>query len=512
MNSFNTYLKRFLSLTILLSVVSLLHAQKNLTYDYLNEYIEKSVEDYAMPGIAIGVVKNNEVVFLEGYGYRNLDSKKKVDENTLFGIASCSKAFTAASLAILVDDGKLKWDDKVVDHYPDFQLYDPYITREMTVKDLLCHRAGYQTFDGDLLWYGTDYSREEVVRRMRFRKNDYSFREKYGYSNVMYIAAGIVIEKVSGMTWDEFVTERILNPIGMTESTTTNKGFEDMKNVAWPHLDGQVMEFINYDNSGPAASLNTSASELLLWVQLMLNKGAWNDSSIFSEKAYYNLVNPQTLLNAGRANRPDGTHFSAYALGWSMKDYNGMKVIEHGGGLPGFHSKVLFVPEDSLGYVILANEISLLVPALERDLLDFHLNDSLGWAKRYLPFKQMQRERESNRKYEREKVRHENTSPSLQLQDYVGMYEDKMYGQAEIKMEGEQLQLVMLPTKELLHGPLDHWHHDTFMIKVKDPFLPEGFVTFSLSEKGDIAGFKINIENPDFHFFKLDFKKLDTAE
>jgi hypothetical protein len=240
----------------------------------------------------------------------------------------------------------------------------------------------------------------------------------------------------------------------------------------------------------------------------MLNKGDWGDSTIFSEKEYYHLVNPQTITNAGRANKVDGTHFSSYALGWSTKDYNGMKVIEHGGGLPGFHSKVVFVPEDSMGYIILANELSLLVPALEKDLLDFHLNDSLGWADRYLPYKQMQRESEVNSKYEREKNLTPNTAPSLGLDDYVGIYEDKMYGKAEVKKDGESLYLVMLPTAELLQGPLEHWHFDTFKIRVKDPFLPEGFVTFSLTEKGEIRGFKINIKNPDFHFFKLDFLKI----
>lgn len=503
--------KYYFILTVVLSVflfAGQLKSQDKKDYKELYSYIQTAVDSFNMPGLAVGIIKNNEVVFLEGFGYRNTETKKKVDENTVFGIASCSKAFTAASVAILVEEGKLSWDDKVIDHYQRFQLYDPYITRELMVKDLLCHRAGYQTFDGDLLWYGTDYSREEVIKRFRYRENPYSLREKFGYSNVMYIAAGEVIKNVSGKTWDEFVKEKIFVPLGMNSTTTTNSGFNDKMNLAYPHLEGEPMDFINYDNSGPAASINTSALDLLQWVQLMLNKGAWADTTIFSEKEYYTLVSPQTLLNAGKANTIDGTHFSAYALGWSMKDKDGMKIIDHGGGLPGFHSKVVFVPEDSLGYIILANEISLLVPALERDLLSFYLDDSLGWATRYLPYKEMQKTRNLKKMAELEEERAKDTKPSLALESYVGLYEDKMYGQAEISISDGKLFFEMLPTKELLSSTMEHWQYDTFKVRVTDPFLPEGFVTFHLNEEGVVESFKVNIDNPDFHFFKLDFKKL----
>ena len=436
----------------LLIVITLLvvqtSAQQQKDYKKLNKYIQEAVESYQMPGLAIGIIKNNEVVFVEGYGYRNTESKQEVDENTLFGIASCSKAFTAACLAILVDEGKIAWNDRVIDHYPQLQLSNPYITRELMVKDLLCHRAGYQTFDGDLLWYGTNYSREEVIRRFRYRENPYSLREKFGYSNLMYILAGEVVKQVSGKTWDEFVTKKIFIPLDMSSSTTTNIGFENKENIAWPHLDGQPMSFINYDNSGPAVSINTSVSELLKWVQLMLNKGAWNDTSIFSEKEYNSLVKPQTMLNAGSVNTIDGTHFSTYGLGWFMKDYHGRKVIQHGGGLPGFHSKVVFIPEDSLGYIILANELSLLVEALDKDLLDFHLVDSVGHATRYLPYKKMQKERKAKKRTEMEEQREKDTKPSLSLEKYTGKYEDKMYGLAEISMKNDKLYLEMIPTKE----------------------------------------------------------------
>ena len=495
----------YLSITVISGPAS---SQEQLTYELLDSYIQSAADDFEMPGLAVGVVKDGEVVFLRGYGFSNTVTKKKVDENTLFAIASCSKAFTAACLAMLVDEGKISWEDRVVDLYPGFQLFDPYITRELMVRDLLSHRAGYETFDGDLLWYGTDYSREEVLRRFRHRKNEYSLREKYGYSNIMFIAAGEVIHAVTGMTWDEFVTERIFLPLGMDNSTTTNRGFEEMANVAWPHLDGQPMSFINYDNSGPAASINTSASELLMWISLMLNKGTWNDSVVFTEAQYYNLVSPNTITRQGKAETVDGTHFYTYGLGWAMKDYDGRKIIDHGGGLPGFHSKVVFVPEENLGYVILANEISALVPALEHDLLDFHLNDSLGWVAKYLPYKNMQEQREAARWEQMEQERVKDTRPSLPLESYTGTYEDEMYGKAEIRMSGNMLEVQLIPTGELFTAPMEHWHYDTFRIRVNDPFLPAGLITFALDEAGNVEGFRINIENPDFLFYKLDFRKL----
>lgn len=503
------YFLAILGFTLILTHVS---SQEQSSYKELDKYIKKAVQDFEMPGLAIGIIKNNEVVFVEGYGVRNSDNNKKVDENTIFGIASCTKAMTAACIAILVDEGKLQWEDKVIDHYPGFSVYDPYITREMTLRDLLCHRSGYQTFDGDLLWYGTEYSRDEVVKRLSRRKNPYSFREKFGYSNVMYIAAGEVIRHVTGQSWDEFINEKLFDPLEMNRSVTSNSGFEKSMNIAWPHLEGKPMDFINYDNSGPAASVNTSVTDLLKWVQLMLHKGQWYDTSVFSLNQYNQIVSPHTMINTANAEKVGGTHFFAYGLGWFMKDYKGMKIIQHGGGLPGFHSKVVFVPEDSLGYVILANELSLLVPALDKEILDFHLTDTLsGYASTYLDYKNKQKEAEAEALEQLEKSRITDTRPSLNPEQYTGIYKDEMYGLAEVKLADGELKLVFVPAKGLFTADLTHWHYDTFKVRVKDPFLPEGFVTFQFGEDGSVTGFTINIENPDFHFYKLEFKKVEDC-
>jgi len=485
------------------------YTQVREDYQQLDAYIQQTVEDFGAPGMAVGIIKNREIVLAKGYGYAHTETKSLVDENTVFGIASCSKAFTAACVSILVDEGKLEWDDKVSDVLPGFTLYDRYITSELTVRDLLCHRAGYETFDGDLLWYGTDYSREEVVSRFRYRENPYSFREKFGYSNLMFIIAGEVIKEVSGETWEEFVREKIFEPLEMDNTTTTNKGFAERKNVAYPHLDGEVVDFISYDNAGPAVSINASVHDLLQWVQLMLNKGAWNDTLVFTDYQYYTMVSPQTILPSGRADKVGGKHFSSYGLGWFLYDYQGMKVINHGGGVSGFHSKVFFVPEDSLGVVLLSNELGGLIGAIEHKILDYHIGDpEKDWAAIYLEYVAYGKKREENRIAVMDSGRVEGTKPSLELAGYTGTYEDNMYGKAVVELTDGQLSLTLLPAKELLHAPMAHWHYDTFSIDFADPFLPEGLMSFHLNSRGETDYFTLDIYSPDFHFQKLKFERL----
>lgn len=493
--------------TLLISAVGFTQVRKD--YQQLDSYIDAAVNQFEIPGLAVGIIKNGEIVLANGYGYANTATKTEVDENTVFGIASCSKAFTAACIAILVDEGKLDWNDHVVDILPHFQLHDTYITRELTVEDLLCHRSGYETFDGDLLWYGTDYSREEVVSRFKYRENPYSFREQFGYSNLMFIIAGEVIREVSGMSWEDFIEEKIFIPLGMTSTTTTNTGFNPDMNIAWPHLDGELMDFINYDNSGPAASINSSVIDLLAWVKLMLDKGAIEDTSIFTENQYYKLVSPHTVLRAGRAEKIDGRHFASYGLGWFLYDYQGMKVIHHGGGLPGFHSKVVLVPEDSLGYVILANELGGLVGAIENKILDYHIGDAeKDWASLYLDYVNKGKEREENRIAKLDSSRIEGTKPSLELNDYIGTYEDKMYGPASVDIVDGALYVKLLPAAELLNSPMAHWHYDTFSIDFADPFLPKGLLSFHLNGYGEADYFTIDVYSPDFHFQKLKFERI----
>ncbi len=476
----------------------------------LSSYIEESRQLFGVPGLAVGIIKDGKVVMNRGFGLRHAGQEAQVDSLTVFGIASCSKAFTAAAMAMLADDSLLQWNDRVTEHLPWFQLSDTCTTREMRVEDLLSHRSGLQTFDGDLLWYGTGYSREEVVKRIRYREPSYSFRNQYGYQNVMFIAAGEVLEEVTGDSWDQFLADRIFNPLGMASSTTSNGHFTPAMNLAYPHIDGKPLEFLDYDNCGPAASINTCSSDLLRWVKMWLGKGSRNGTTLFSESQYYKMTAPHTLMNSGRGEEVGGTHFRTYGLGWFMFDYKGRKVIQHGGGLPGFHSKVVLVPEDSLGVVILANQLSGLVEALYQKILNHYLEGpDTDWARLYYDYQKKGEARNQAREEERNATRARDTSPSHDLYAFTGTYEDTMYGKAMVVLEDGRLHLTLLPTAGLFSGALEHWENDTFQVTLADPFLPPGFVSFHSDEDNRVKRFTIDLENPDFHFYKLDFMKIE---
>jgi CubicO group peptidase (beta-lactamase class C family) len=481
---------------------SLMFSQDNKRYIELNEYIQNAVDSFGVPGLAVGIVKNGEVVFSEGFGVKSTETNVPVDTESLFGIASLTKAFTAASIGMLVDEGKLNWDDRVVDHLPWFQLYDPYITREARIADLLSHRIGLATFDGDLLWYGTYYTRKEIVKRIRELPIKNSFRDKYGYQNIMFIVAGEVIEEVSGMSWEEFVQNRLFDPIGMKHSTFSNSEFDESYNLAYPHLEGEVQNFINYDNSGPAASINSCVSDMLKWANFWINKGRVDTSQILSEKSYYKITSSYTAINRGRGEEIGGTHFTTTGLGWFLNDYAGRKIMTHGGGLPGYLSRITIVPEDSVGIIVLQNDMQPVYRDVSSRILDIMLDHK---DEDYIA-KSLERRAKKKEKEPREKV--SGTSSSYEMKEYAGIYSDKMYGDAEVTFERGQLSLTLLPTASLFTSEMGHWHFDTFRIKFKDPFLPEGFVTFEKNSNGDIIRFTIDLPNPDFHFYNLNFEKI----
>ena len=340
--------------------------------DALDAYARQVQADWHVPGLAIAVVQNDSVAFARGYGVRRLGETEPVDADTLFAIASNSKAFTTAALAILVDEGKLNWDDRVRKHLPEFALYDPFVSDEMTVRDLVCHRSGLDTFSGDLLWYETGYTAEEILRRARQLNPTSSFRSKYGYQNLMYIAAGQVIERVSGKTWAAFVDERILTPLGMERTTTSVRDFQD--NVASPHNNSgaggsaddspdsplRPLPHGNVDNCWVRCGLNASVNDLARWMRLQLGRGTIDGKQIFSREQSWEMWQPQIMLPVSESQATDvpSRHFRAYGLGWVLFDYQGVKVLNHGGGLDGMISQTAIVPERNLGVVVLTNSES----------------------------------------------------------------------------------------------------------------------------------------------------------
>ncbi|HLA94647.1 MAG TPA: serine hydrolase domain-containing protein, partial [Pyrinomonadaceae bacterium] len=344
----------------------------------IDAYAKTVMASHGGPGMAIAVVKDDKTVFAKGYGTRELGKDAPVDENTVFAIASNSKAFTTASLAILVDEKKLNWNDKVSKYLPDFQMYDPWVTSELTVRDLVTHRVGLDTFSGDLLWYETTYSSDEILKRVRHLPKFSSFRTQFGYQNLMFIAAGKVIEKVSGKSWCDFVTERILNPLGMSRTVCSIKTLPD--NAAFPHNESggklRVLHRGNVDGAYSAAALNSSVADLSKWVRTQLGKGKFEGKQIFSEAQAWNMHQPylaQQISEPGWKGNPT-RHFTGVAMGWFVYDYYGKKVINHSGGLDGMLSYTVLIPEENVGFVVLTNNESPAFAIMMNKIRDVFVN------------------------------------------------------------------------------------------------------------------------------------------
>ncbi|HEX8720291.1 MAG TPA: serine hydrolase [Pyrinomonadaceae bacterium] len=487
----------------------------------IDEYAAKAGREWNVPGFAVAIVKDDRVVFARGYGVRELGKPGPVDKDTLFAVASNTKAFTSAALATLVDEGKLGWDDPVTKYLPWFQLYDPYVTHEMTVRDLLSHRSGLATFGGDLLWYETTYPREEVIRRVRFLKPVYGFRSHYGYQNIMFLAAGEVVPAVTGRSWDDYVREKFFAPLGMTRTVTTYRQLMAAQNVAAPHneVDGKVrvVRYSNVDAAGGAAVINSTAAEMAEWVRLQLGRGTYQGKKIFSADRSREMWTPHTVVSgvSESAERFNPTvHFNLYGLGWFLSDYRGRKVVTHSGGLDGMTSRVAMLPEENLGVVVLTNSETPLQSFLWYKVFDvFTGAPPRDWSADYMARAKAAKEREAAEAKKVEDARVVGTKPSLPLASYAGTYGGQMYGDARVTEEGGRLVVRLLPSPAYV-GDLEHWHFDTFRIKWRESVVypyPRGWVTFNLDARGKVSEMKIDVPNPDFDFKELEFKRRDDA-
>jgi CubicO group peptidase (beta-lactamase class C family) len=483
----------------------------------IDEYAARAGQEWKVPGFSLAVVKDDKVVFVKGYGVRELGKTEPVDKDTLFAVASNTKAFTSAALATLVDEGKLRWDDPVTKYLPYFQLYDPYVTREMTVRDLLSHRSGLATFGGDLLWYETTYPREEIIRRVRFLKPAYGFRGHYGYQNIMFLTAGEIIPAVTGKSWDDYVREKFFVPLGMTRTVTTFKQLTASQNVATPHneVDGKVrvIHYSNVDSGGGAAVINSSAAEMAEWVRLQLGRGTYQGKKIFSAAASREMWTPHSIVSgvSESAEKFNPTvHFNLYGLGWFLSDYRGREVVTHSGGLDGMTSRVALLPEENLGVVILTNSETPLQAFLFYKVFDVFLGaPPRDWSADYLARAKAARANAEAEAKKLEESRVPGTKPSLPLSSYAGTYGGQMYGDAKVTEEDGRLVVRLLPSPAYV-GDLEHWHFDTFRLKWRDTVVypyPRGWVTFQLDAQGKVSEMKIDVPNPDFDFKELEFKR-----
>lgn len=504
-------MKNFI-LSLAVIIASSVSFAQEIDFGKLNSYVKKSMRDFNMPGLAIGIVQDGDIVFQQGYGVSQVGEDQRISTNSMFGIASLSKAFTAASVGMLVEDGKLNWDDKVIKHLPDWKLSDPVVTNLMTIEDLLCHRSGLKTFDGDLLWYGSNYSRKEIITRIQHLPLSFEYRNGFGYQNIMYITAGEVIEKVSGMTWDKFVETRILRPLGMTQTVSSITKYKENTKIAYPHLKRVPQELINYDNSGATAALNSNLVDMLTWSMFWLNEGVHHGDTLLKASTVRKIFSLETPLNVSGFDKRNGTHFKGYGLGWFLMDYNGKKIVHHGGGLPGYITKVALVPEENMAMVILSNDMSSICTALMYKALDlaFGENANRDWSGEFSGYAKRSDSLDLVKAEKQNLARKKETTLSAPIESYAGTYTDKYYGNATITVEGKgkkaKLKLVLEPAQKLFTATCDHWQDDTFVFKFNNQFLPRGFANFKV-EGDKVVGFTIDLPNPDFHFSNLDFKK-----
>lgn len=494
--------KSILIASLLFLFVNLSFAQQD-KIQKIDSYIASAMKDWKMPGFAVAIVKNDSIVFSKGYGVRDIRTNEPVNEHTLFMIASCSKAFTTASLATLVDRGKIKWDDQVIKYLPSFQMYDTWVTKEMTIRDLVTHRSGLETFSGDILWLGSTYNSKEVIRRARFLKPTSSFRSRYGYQNIMFSVAGSIIPVITDTSWADYVKSHFFNPLGMNRSVTSISEMKSEGNFAFPHkiVKEKVIpynDFWSIETVAPAGAINSSVADMAQWLRLQLKKGKFGDKQIFSEQQSNEMWSNQTAI--GNAN---------YGLGWFIRYWNGKKLLNHGGGMPGMISDVSIIPEENFGLVILSNTESGMVTAIRNYIMEVFINkEPKDWNKTMLDNWKKRIEGFEKEDKRREEVRVKDTKPSLTLDKYCGTYEDQMYGKAEVSLKEGKLFLQFLPSP-FLRGELKHYHFDTFYIDWEDDFLTRGWVKFEMNFNAEIKKFTIEVPNsPDFIFTELLFEKV----
>lgn len=508
------------------AVVSLLLASQAgaqaLPSDF-DRYVERVRATFEVPGLAVAVIKDGRVVLAKGYGVRALGDTARVSEHTLFGVASNTKAFTAAALGMLVEQGKLEWDAPVVRYMPDFQLWDPYVTRELTVRDLLVHRSGFSLGAGDLLWWPmSTFTRAEMNRRLRFIRPATTFRTAYAYDNVLYNVAGELVERVSGESWEDFVGTRIMRRLGMTGSSPRASASKPGPgaDVAVTHapVEGQVVRVTPFttDNANPAAGITASTADMAKWVIAQLDSGRLADGTRLwsprTTRELWTLVTPMPIGTPPAELAFSRANFQGYALGFNVRDYRGVKMVTHTGGLPGYLSQLTMLPDQKVGVVVLTNmESGGAFNSITRRVLDHYLGVPAARVPDYPAIYKRQEDRghaSADSVMRAAFAKRDSASrPSLAPARYAGTYADPWYGDVTIAQENGRLAMRFSRSPQLV-GDLEHFQHDTFIVRWRErETRADAYVTFQLDHDGSIDQVKMTPVSPatDFSF---DFQDL----
>lgn len=507
--------------TLLLFSSSALFAQ--ISSKEIDELVGKSLEKFNVAGVAVAVVKDGKVIHKKGYGVKSISTKQLVDEHTNFQIASNSKAFTTAALAILVDEGKISWKDKVKTYIPEFKMYNEYVTEHFLIEDLLCHRSGLGLGAGDLMVFpnGSDFTMKDVLSNFQYFKPVSEFRTQFDYDNLLYFVAGEITSRVSGMSWESFIETRIMNPLLMNNSQASIKNLKDKSNLATPHstngaADGKIRTIEGFDAmiNGAAGGIISNVDDMSKWVLLQLNKGKYGDNldkQLFSQDRQSEMWKLH-IVEQSDPNPRYNQHFAGYGLGWNLSDIKGNLSVSHTGGLPGMLSIVTMIPDLNLGIIILTNTEdggAGVFSSVSQTIIDSYLGlNNFGWVDKYAAY--MQSQKSGGDEVVNKVWQTVNKAKKIKInnEDFVGQFEDKWFGKIEIFLKDNQLWFKSLRSPKL-NGQMQFYKANTFAIKWEYQDMNcDAFAIFSLDEEGKAQAIKMKGISPNIDF-SFDFQDLD---
>lgn len=478
--------------------------------DSLDTYVERGMQEWKIPGVSVAIVKNGKVVWMKGYGVTAMGGTEKVDENTLFMIGSNTKAFTATAVAILDAEKKVSLDDKVQKWLPGFKLYDPWVAKEANLRDLLCHRLGFETFQGDFMYFDSDLTKEEVLQKFGMVKPAHSFRSKWGYTNAAFLVAGEVIAKASGKSWADVLRERIFTPLGMSRTLALSTEIDGATNKAFAHtlVNGELRKipYGHIDNIAPAGSISSSAKDMSQWVKMQLANGRLDDKTVIPASAINQTRLPHSILGNGGYAFNRG-HFNLYGLGWFLEEYSGRKIISHTGGVNGFVTSVTLIPEEKTGIIVLTNtDQNAFYEALKWELMDAYLgNQYRNYSKLYLGSMNQQQKAEADFLKKKKDTIATHPATALALTAYTGTYRHAIYGLMDIKLENDQL-IARFEHHKGRYGTLEVLGGNRFLCTYSDPLYGVKVFPFTV-ENNKVKSVTVTVadfvENTPYEFVKI---------
>lgn len=486
----------------------------------LDSIVEYAMSKFNVAGCAISIVKDGKIIYSKGFGIKSANTKSPINKHTNFAIASNSKAFTTAALAILIEEGKLKWVDKVKDYIPEFKMYNPYVTENFNIQDLVTHRSGLGLGVGDLMFFpdGSDFTIDDLLSSFQHFKPVSAFRTKFDYDNLLYIVAGEVIERVSGMSWEDFISERIFQPLNMDNSYAALDRIKDQSNLAAPHDSnaGTLKVLPNFKEmiNGAAGGIYSNVDDLSNWMMMHLNNGKYGDNlkkQLFTKESQREMWKIHTVTDVNRNPRYN-SHFAGYGLGWDLSDVKGNMSVSHTGGLPGMLSKTILIPDINLGVVILTNtsdDGGALFSALSNTIIDSYLGlDNFGWIDKYETYFKKNKEEGDAAIKKVWKIIESVDVSHIKVENYIGIYKDPWFGNVEVFMNGNKLWMKSHKSPKL-NGEMYFYKANTFAVKWEyQDMNADAFTMFSLDEEGKAQSIKMKGISPNIDF-SFDFHDLD---